>query len=92
MANDATWKHFFLTWAPELPRRGILVTTFGEQIPFSNFLTSDAMLFFERANPDSLGARALVLPYEAVAAVKMTDVVKSKTLRDAGFSGPMPKS
>ncbi len=92
MANDTNWKQFFLTWAPELPRRGILVTTFGEQLPFSNFLTSEAMLFLERTNPDSLGARAMLLPYDAIAAVKMTEVVKAKTLREAGFSGPMPKT
>lgn len=91
MASETHWKMFFESWAADLPRRGVLVTAFNEQIPFANFLTSEAMIFFERAMPDSLGARAIVLPYEQVAAVKMTEVVKPKALRDAGFSGPAPK-
>lgn len=56
MASDSPWKTFFESWAADLPRRGVLVTAFNEQIPFANFLTSEAMLFFERTMPDSLGA------------------------------------
>jgi hypothetical protein len=91
MADGSSWKTFFLNWSSDMPRRGVLVTTFNEQVPFSNFLTSETMLLLERSTPDSLGARMIVLTYDAVAAVKITDAIKAKALRDAGFSGPMPK-
>jgi len=89
--DGSSWKAFFTGWSSEMPRRGILVTSFGEQIPFAGFLTSDTLLAIERTTPDSLGARSLVIPYENVSAVKLTDVFKPKAMRAAGFDGPAAK-
>ena len=74
-----------------MARRGVLVTTFGEQIPFAGFSTSDAFLLVERPAPDTVGTRMLVLPYEQIAALKITEVIKPKVLRAAGFEGPPAK-
>lgn len=82
------WKTLFGAWPPDMPRRGILVTGFGEQVPFSGFMTSEAFVCLDRQNPDSLGARTLVIPYESIAALKIVDVVKPSALRGLGFSGP----
>ena len=85
------WKGVFAGWFPETPRRGVLVTTFGEQIPFTGFLTSEDFLLLERTTPDTTGGRTLVLPYANVAAVKFTDVIKEKSFQAAGFQGSLPK-
>jgi hypothetical protein len=71
---DTAWKSLFVSWPAELNRRGILVTAFGEQIPFSGFLTAEGLLLLERSTPDSMGARTVMLPYDQVAAIKLTDV------------------
>lgn len=81
----ADWEGVFRHWPADMPRRGILVTSFGEQIVFSEFMLGGAFLFVERQTPDSLGARSLVVPLSQVSAVKFTDVVKSKSVRDFGF-------
>ncbi|MBN2474253.1 MAG: hypothetical protein JXB62_06580 [Pirellulales bacterium] len=83
--SSSGWKEFFRQWPAELPRRGVVITTFGEQIPFAEFLTSSKFLLLERHAPDSLGARTVVVPFDAVAALKLTDVVKSKTFASLGF-------
>ncbi len=88
---DNVWKKFFLNWPADMPRRGILVTSFGDQIPFAGFMTSEALLLIERATPDAVGARSLVFAYDQVVAVKITEVVKSKSLRALGFEGEPPK-
>ncbi len=86
-AQGATsvWQKTFLGWPAGLPRRGVLVTQFGEQIPFSHFLASPELLLLERTNPDSLGSRKIMLPYAEVAAVKFTDVLKAKAFQPLGF-------
>ncbi len=86
------WIRLFGEWPGEMPRRGILVTTFGEQVPFSGFLTGESFICLERQNPDSLGARTLIVPYDNVAAVKLVDVVKPAILRRLGFSGGPAKT
>ncbi len=60
--TESVWKKFFLGWPADMPRRGILVTAFGDQIPFAGFMTSEALLLIERATPDAVGAAAWCLP------------------------------
>jgi len=83
-----SWKGFFCTWPSEIARQGLLVTSFGEQVSFSGFMTSETFLLIERKTPDPVGARAIILPYDEVVALKITDVLKPKALRSFGFEGP----
>jgi len=85
------WRDFFRNWPDGMPRRGLLITTFNEQIPFAEFLTSDTFLLLRRPAPDSVGARMVLLAFDKVAALKITDVVKSKTFQAIGFESARPK-
>jgi hypothetical protein len=93
MATDAVeiWRHCFQNWPDEVARRGVVVTSFGEQIPFENFAASDRMLLVERRAPDTVGARTVLIPYQNVAALKVVDVVKAKAFTQLGFVIPPPK-
>jgi hypothetical protein len=85
------WKDYFARWPAEVPRAGVLVTTFDEQIPFDGFATSENMLLVDRRNPDTLGARKILLTFDAIAAVKIVDVVKIKAFAALGFQEPRTK-
>ncbi|MBN1909974.1 MAG: hypothetical protein JW818_09565 [Pirellulales bacterium] len=85
------WKDLFCQWPEDLPHRGIAITSFDEQIPFAGFLTSEAFLLLSRSMPDSMGARSILIPYENLVAVKITEVVKPKTFERMGFEGNLPK-
>jgi hypothetical protein len=86
------WRDFFVQWPVDLNRRGIIVTSFGEQIPFSGFWTNANHLLLERQTPDSLGARTIILEYAQISAMKIVDVVKSKSFQSIGFEGPPSKN
>ena len=90
MDAGSTWQSFFLKWPAEMPRRGVLVTTFGEQIPFDGFMTTDKLLLIERRTPDTIGARKLLFQYDCIVAIKLTEVVRSKVFAAAGFAGDLP--
>jgi hypothetical protein len=85
------WREFFVQWPADLHRRGILVTSFGDQIPFSAFWSSSSLLLLERQTPDSQGSRTIILPFSQITAVKIVDVVKAKSFQSLGFEGPLPK-
>jgi hypothetical protein len=93
MATDAaeTWRQCFDKWPAELARRGVLVTSFGEQIPFDAFATSPNLLLIERRSPDAVGGRSVLISYQNIAAVKIVDVVKIKTFESMGFVPPAPR-
>ncbi len=81
------WKDFFTKWPSEIPKRGVLVTEFSEQISFSGFMAGEAFLLLQRKSPDSLGARMILLPYQQISALKITDVIKAKPFKAMGFQG-----
>jgi hypothetical protein len=91
MDAASVWKDYFARWPAEVPRAGVIVTNFDEQIPFDGFAVSEQMLLIERRNPDTMGARKILLTYDAVAAVKIIDVVKVKAFASLGFQEP-PRS
>jgi hypothetical protein len=86
------WRDFFAQWPADMHRRGIIVTSFDEQIPFSAFWTSSNLLLLERQTPDSLGARTIVLAFTQITALKIVDVVKPKSFQTLGFEGPPTKN
>lgn len=86
---ESPWKSLFRQWPEAMPRRGIVITLLNEQIPFNGFMTSEHFVVVSRSAPDALGARSVILPYESLAVVKMTDIVKSDVYRSAGFRGEL---
>jgi hypothetical protein len=92
MATDAaeTWRKCFRQWPTELERRGVLVTSFGDQIPFDGFATSDDLLLLERRAPDTVGARTVIVPYQNIQALKIVEVTKVKSFQSLGFTAPAP--
>ena len=81
------WQDFFENWPGTMARGGMLVTTFGEQIPFGGFSIKDSLILIQRNTPDNVGARHLLIPFEAISALKITEVVSNDVFTKAGFTG-----
>jgi hypothetical protein len=86
-----TWRDVFANWPAAIPRRGVLVSTLNEPVPFKSFLTKGDTLLLERANPDSVGARFILLAYDAIHMLKLTDPLKESVLTAAGYAGQLAK-
>jgi hypothetical protein len=89
MTSEQTWKHVFMNWPAGIQRRGVLVTTLNEALPFKSFLIKDDLLLLERTNPDPLGARYIMLPYDVVNSVRLVDPLKESVFTGAGFLGKL---
>jgi hypothetical protein len=86
----AAWHEVFQSWPAGVPRRGVVVTTLNEQIPFAEFLITPVLLLLDRAAPDSMGARKVIVPFGQIAAVKITEVVKNSAFAGLGFQAAKP--
>ncbi len=60
-------------------------------MPFKNFWLKNSMLLLERTIPDAMGARFVLLSFEAVMAVKFTDPLRAEEIAAAGFLADLPK-
>jgi len=83
------WRSLFENWPESIPRTGLLITSFQETIPFTAFLLSGGILLLERDKPDSVGARKVLVAYEAISAVKITSPMELARFHVMGFSAPM---
>jgi hypothetical protein len=79
----------FENWPASVPRRGLVITIFNESIPFVSYMMSGGILLLERDRPDTMGARKVMIAYDAISAVKITDVVELANFQALGFQPPM---
>lgn len=89
MSARDEWREAFAKWPASIPRRGIITTVLNEHIPFRGFMVKQDAVLLERSNPDSLGARFIILQYEAINALKYIDPIKTESLAELGFTGKL---
>lgn len=87
--TEQTWKSIFDNWPDAVARRGIVVNNQNEAMPFKGFMTRPDLLVLERQNPDSLGARFILLRYDTIIALKLTDPLKEDAFTPLGFEGKL---
>ena len=85
MAAAQQWDSFFSNWPASLPRGGVLLTNLNETMPFKDFWLKDGMLLIERVTPDAMGARFVLLSFEALNVVKFTTPLTGAEIAEAGF-------
>ena len=60
----------------------------GEQIVFADFSTGHGCVLLQRATPDSMGGREVILPFEQVTVIKLTDTQTPTMRQEMGFETP----
>ncbi len=91
MAAAQKWDAFFNNWPASIPRKGVLQTGLNETMPFKDFWLKEGMLLIERVTPDAMGARFVLLSFEAVNLVKFTNPLNAAEIAAAGFVAELPK-
>jgi hypothetical protein len=91
MTINTVWNSVFNDWPTGIPRRGVLVTSLNEAIPFKGFMIKESLLLLERNNPDPMGARFILINFDAINCVKLTDPMKESVFAAAGFLGKLAK-
>ena len=79
------WRELFSNWPEQRPRHGIVISSWQEILPFDEYLISDAVLFLNRPQPDSVGSRKVMIPFSQILAVKFTDVFELDEFSSMGF-------
>jgi hypothetical protein len=85
------WRDVFKNWPAVIPKRGLVVSTLNETVPFKSFLLKGETLLLERTNPDAAGTRYVVLAYDAIHMLKLIDPIKESAFNTAGYAGQLAK-
>ena len=79
------WRNLFENWPEIIPKKGQVVTTHGESIPFVNYLLSGGLLLIERDGPDATGMRKVVISYEEISMIKLAHPGEIAQFQPMGF-------
>lgn len=88
MEPDNVWRQLFENWPPSIPRKGLVVTKFGENISFIKYMLSPGVVLLEREKPDTVGGRKVLLAYADIACVKIIDPLDLVLFQAMGFAPP----
>ena len=91
MSAAQNWKSLFIEWPACLPRRGVVLSTLNETMPFTNFWLRGETLMLERKNPDTSGSRYILMSYEGIDSVRFIDPLSDDVIASAGFSSGVVK-
>jgi hypothetical protein len=87
LSTAEIWKSVFAKWPEGIARRGLLVNSLNETIPFKGFMIKENLLLLDRTNPDPAGTRFVLMSFDAVHTLKFIDQLKEAVLKADGFQG-----
>jgi hypothetical protein len=87
LSTAEIWKSVFAKWPEGIARRGLLVNSLNETIPFKGFMIRENLLLLDRTNPDPAGTRFVLMSFDAVYTLKYIDQLKEAVLKTEGYQG-----
>lgn len=75
----------FALWPTVIPRVGSVVTSFGETIPFVDYLLTKELILLVRSQPDAQGTRRVVMKLADIVSIKIQDAIDPERFLAMGF-------
>lgn len=84
--------HRILTeWPVSIERKGIIITSFGESVPFVEYMLSGNLVLLDRGVPDTAGARRVIIAIDSIVGIKITDAIEMARFTVLGFQAGMAR-
>ena len=84
--------HRILTeWPVSIERKGIVLTSFGENVPFVDYMLSGQLVLLDRGVPDTSGARRVILSVDTIVGIKITDPIEMARFTAMGFQANLAR-
>lgn len=78
----------FAQWPSVIPRKGSVVTTFGETVPFVDYLMNGELVLLIRSQPDAQGTRRTIVSTKEIVSIKFQDAIDPERFTAMGFQKP----
>jgi len=88
-AQQTDFARIFAEWPVSITRKGVLITSFGESVPFADFMLNGNLILVDRGIPDTAGSRRVILAIDSSVGIKITDPVEMARFTAMGFQGQL---
>ena len=75
----------FAQWPAAIPRKGTVVSSFGESIPFDDYMLTKELVLLIRPQPDAQGTRRVIMKLDDVLGIRIAEAVEPERFTAMGF-------
>lgn len=90
-AQRSDFHRILAEWPVSIERKGIMITSFGESIPFVEYMLSGNLVLLDRGVPDTAGARRVIVAVESIVGIKIVDAVEMARFTAMGFQANLAR-
>lgn len=83
--QKADFHRILLEWPVSIERKGLLLTSFGEAVPFVDFMLSGNLVLLDRGVPDTSDSRRVILAIDTIVGIKITAPIEMARFTAMGF-------
>ena len=87
--TQSEFQRILAEWPVSIERKGIILTSFGESVPFVEFMLNGNLVLLDRGVPDTANARRVILAVDMIVGIKITDPIEMARFTSMGFQANM---
>lgn len=78
-------QQLFAEWPAAIERKGTVVTSWGDSVPFVDYMLNGDLLLLIRSQPDAHGTRRLILRVDDVQGIRIVEALDPMKFQAMGF-------
>lgn len=82
------FERIFAQWPAAIRRAGSVVTSYGDSIPFNDYLINGQLLLLVRPTPDAHGTRRVIISMADVVVLRFEEAIDPERFTAMGFQRP----
>lgn len=75
----------FSEWPAAIERKGTVITSWGDAVPFVDYLLNGDLLLLIRSQPDAHGTRRLIMKISDVQGIRIVEALAPERFQAMGF-------
>lgn len=78
-------QQLFAEWPAAIERKGTVITSWGDAVPFVDYMMNGDLLLLIRSQPDAHGTRRLIMNMSDVQGIRIIEAVEPQRFQAMGF-------
>lgn len=78
-------QQLFAEWPAAIERKGTIITSWGDAVPFIDYMLNGDLLLLIRAQPDAHGTRRLIMYLKDVQGIRIVEALDPLKFQAMGF-------
>lgn len=85
MTQPNSMHQLFAEWPAAIERKGTVITSWGDSVPFVDYMLNGDLLLLIRSQPDAHGTRRLIMSINDVNGIRIMEAIDPHRFQAMGF-------